>query len=94
MEWACALVDLIVGRSVENAACQITDGGHDSDVSKVKDFIRGKGTCTLSELTRKFQGIKRKDRDDILRQLQDAELIDVTQTRSKGPPKLTITYLE
>ena len=76
-----------------NAIRNIKDSAKQAaDTARIQTFIEQSGTCTMSEIARKFRGITSQSRQKILDQLIQQDLIDVDVTYTQGRPVVSVRW--
>ena len=90
--WACELVEFLLSRTASQAAENIASNDHESDVQKMQRFISERGETTLRDISRKFRGLKQKERDGIIGGLLDAELVETKITKGNNRPSVIIRW--
>ena len=91
--WATETALLLAQRSVAHCRDYVAESPFDARQKEMLRFIRKKGGyVTQSELTRRFQSLRRRDREELMDNLQVTGQIGVVTTTTKGRAKV-IVYL-
>jgi len=91
-QWSCELIDFLLLRESAQAMDCVAKNDHDSAIKKLSKFIRDNSPVQRRVLAIKFQHIKAKERNEMLGQLVEAELISIekTQMSDKGGPATVV----
>ncbi|MCP4951497.1 MAG: DUF3987 domain-containing protein, partial [Proteobacteria bacterium] len=72
---------------------QIGDTAWGRQVAKVAEWIEYESETTMTTLTKRFRGIRKRDRLEILQQLQESGKIEVVEIETAGRPRTVIRLL-
>jgi len=91
----CELVEFLLMRSSSQAMACVATNDYDAAIKKISAYIKENSPATKKMLAIKFQHIKAKERNEMLLQMIEAELIgvDLIKTGGKGAPETNFHWI-
>lgn len=91
LRWALALVEHCIGTLVREAEAHMADSQYEATLKRLLDVIRRRGEMTGRELARASQWLSRRDRAELIGQLEESGLIIVQKlTETGGRPGIRV----
>jgi hypothetical protein len=88
--WAKATVQDCMAKLIKNAEEHVADNEHEAAVKRVMSIIKAANGITKNELVRKTQFLKRRDRDEIIASLVEAESVRIENHNTVGGRPKTV----
>jgi len=93
-QWAYELVTYLINRKIYIAKRHVADGDFDRRQKEVLRYIEQcKGKCTLTMLGRKFRNLKKREREEILDNLEATKAIRMEERTLENSRKKSMFYV-
>jgi len=91
-EWGAELALYLVESMAEEVGDHVGDSEHETRVRKARAWLRKKGGATKSAFTRAHQSWSPRERDDVLKSLEDGGEVERAKVATKGRPREVIQW--